>query len=256
MATDVERLRYYERQFLGATDFTDEQDYHRDSLRRHLLGPHTWGIVTGLGLSTAPRLVGHGGRHHDRVRTGGRRLRPHDRRCSTRWRCPRTSSTRCRTSRRPSGSTSGCATPRPRRTRRPRDFSPAPPEATTDGSSRPTRSSSTRRDRPAYANDDVTVAGQPLDPATAVADYSIPYQELPDDATGLWTVPLGRVQYQASADPTVAGTFLAADGGNRVYGGVVAASLLAPAGGPRRRRTEAISPRRPGAAAAVWWTGH
>ena len=51
MATDVERLHYYERQYLGATDFDAQQTYHRDSLRRHLLGPHTWGIVTGLELT-------------------------------------------------------------------------------------------------------------------------------------------------------------------------------------------------------------
>src|SRR5215831_18768285 len=51
MATDVERLHYYERQYLGASDFEAQQTYHRDSLRRHLLGPHTWGIVTGLDLT-------------------------------------------------------------------------------------------------------------------------------------------------------------------------------------------------------------
>ncbi|HKS72694.1 MAG TPA: hypothetical protein VJQ82_05815, partial [Terriglobales bacterium] len=48
--TDIERLHYYQLQYLGATDFDAEQNYHRDMLRRHNLGQHTWGIVTGLEL--------------------------------------------------------------------------------------------------------------------------------------------------------------------------------------------------------------
>ena len=48
--TDIERMRYYQRQFLGAEDFTAEQTYHRDMRRRHHLAHHTWGIVTGLEL--------------------------------------------------------------------------------------------------------------------------------------------------------------------------------------------------------------
>jgi hypothetical protein len=51
MAIDeIERLHYYERQFLGAEDFQAEQEYHRDMRRRHNLGPHTWGIIVGLEL--------------------------------------------------------------------------------------------------------------------------------------------------------------------------------------------------------------
>jgi hypothetical protein len=51
MATDViERLRYYQRQYLSAADFADEQAYHRDMRRRHNIGLHTWGIVAGLEL--------------------------------------------------------------------------------------------------------------------------------------------------------------------------------------------------------------
>jgi len=52
--TDIERLNYYEGEFLGAVDFQAEQDYHRDMRRRHNLGQHTWGIVTGLDLAQAP----------------------------------------------------------------------------------------------------------------------------------------------------------------------------------------------------------
>lgn len=51
MAGDrIERLHYFQRQFLGATDFEDQQDYHRCMRQRHHLGPHTWGVVTGLRL--------------------------------------------------------------------------------------------------------------------------------------------------------------------------------------------------------------
>lgn len=52
--TDIERLNYYEGEFLGALDFQDEQEYHRDMRRRHNLGQHTWGIVAGLELAQAP----------------------------------------------------------------------------------------------------------------------------------------------------------------------------------------------------------
>lgn len=47
-ADDILRLRYYERQFLHARDFVDEQGYFIESRRRHQIGEHTWGIVSGL----------------------------------------------------------------------------------------------------------------------------------------------------------------------------------------------------------------
>jgi hypothetical protein len=48
--TDIERLNYYEGEFLGAVDFEAEQEYHREMRRRHNVGQHTWGIVSGLDL--------------------------------------------------------------------------------------------------------------------------------------------------------------------------------------------------------------
>ncbi|HUD49015.1 MAG TPA: hypothetical protein VMR33_19445 [Candidatus Baltobacteraceae bacterium] len=48
--TDIERLNYYEGEYLGAVDFAAEQEYLRDMRRRHNIGQHTWGIVTGLDL--------------------------------------------------------------------------------------------------------------------------------------------------------------------------------------------------------------
>ena len=51
MATEeIERLNYYQGQYLGAEDFKTEQAYHRDMRRRHNIAHHTWGIVTGLEL--------------------------------------------------------------------------------------------------------------------------------------------------------------------------------------------------------------
>lgn len=55
--TDIERLNYYEGEYLGATDFQAEQDYQRDMRRRHNVGPHTWGIVNGLDLAQVPTGV-------------------------------------------------------------------------------------------------------------------------------------------------------------------------------------------------------
>lgn len=58
MTETIERLRYFQRQYLGALDFEDEQEYHRDMRRRHNVGLHTWGIVTGLELEERPPVTG------------------------------------------------------------------------------------------------------------------------------------------------------------------------------------------------------
>ena len=52
--TDVERLNYYEGEFLGAADFEAEQEYHRGMRRRHNVGQHTWGVVSGLDIVQVP----------------------------------------------------------------------------------------------------------------------------------------------------------------------------------------------------------
>lgn len=62
MANDtIERLRYYQRQYLGAEDFSGEQEYHRSMRRRHSLGHHAWGIVAGLELVEVEPEGGGGG---------------------------------------------------------------------------------------------------------------------------------------------------------------------------------------------------
>jgi hypothetical protein len=60
MAELIERPNYYQLQFLGADDFKSEQAYHRDMRRRHNIGPHRWGIVTGLELVEKPHESGSG----------------------------------------------------------------------------------------------------------------------------------------------------------------------------------------------------
>jgi hypothetical protein len=52
--TNIERLNYYEGEYLGAADFDAEQQYHRDMRRRHNIGQHTMGIVAGLDLAQVP----------------------------------------------------------------------------------------------------------------------------------------------------------------------------------------------------------
>lgn len=70
MATDIERLRYYEHQYLGAVDFQDEQDYQRDMRRRHNVGLHAWGIVVGLELEERDPVSGASGPIEMYIRPG------------------------------------------------------------------------------------------------------------------------------------------------------------------------------------------
>jgi hypothetical protein len=48
---DIKRLHYYERQFLRTQDFQDEQAYHIEMRRRHLIAQHSWGVVVGLEIT-------------------------------------------------------------------------------------------------------------------------------------------------------------------------------------------------------------
>lgn len=48
MSTKIERLLYYERQYLRSFDFVAEQNYHLEMRRRLNLALHLWGIVVGL----------------------------------------------------------------------------------------------------------------------------------------------------------------------------------------------------------------
>jgi hypothetical protein len=48
MANNIERLNYYEREYLRSFDFIAEQNYHLEMRRRLNLALHLWGIVEGL----------------------------------------------------------------------------------------------------------------------------------------------------------------------------------------------------------------
>ncbi len=61
MAEEIERVHYYQNEYLGAEDFKAEQAYHRDMRRRHNVGHHRWGIVTGLELVEIAKGNGSGG---------------------------------------------------------------------------------------------------------------------------------------------------------------------------------------------------
>jgi Carboxypeptidase regulatory-like domain len=50
----VTRVRFRERQLLRAVDLEDEQSYLITTRRRHNIGPHGWGILSGLELTRSP----------------------------------------------------------------------------------------------------------------------------------------------------------------------------------------------------------
>jgi hypothetical protein len=232
MATDVERLHYYERQYLGATDFEAQQAYHRDALRRHLLGPHTWGIVTGLELTQdGPDVTIEKGLAVDAY---GRTIVLLDRMRLSKDRfdllpfqaTPRWLTVSLRYAEESTGD-------------------PAPGFDTCATGDAGYRIRETFRVDLTTEQNPVVVAGAPTDPTTVEADGTLPYQELPEDDRARWTIPIGDVQWQASADPTVPGSFLAVRPDGRIYAGAVAASVLAPAGRVvvRDRSTAPLTPR-------------
>jgi len=49
----AERPRFFEGQYLGADDLSAFLRYAREQDARHLLGAHTWGVVTGIELASA-----------------------------------------------------------------------------------------------------------------------------------------------------------------------------------------------------------
>jgi hypothetical protein len=50
-AQPLKRNRYFNGRMLGARDFTDEQEYVRERLRRHNRCLHGYGVVYGLGVT-------------------------------------------------------------------------------------------------------------------------------------------------------------------------------------------------------------
>src|ERR1700730_8710129 len=57
MSSSIARVNYFERQFLRAQDFVDEQAYHVAMRRRHNIAHHSWGIVEGLQLAVEEQTL-------------------------------------------------------------------------------------------------------------------------------------------------------------------------------------------------------
>lgn len=58
MANNIERLNYYEREYLRSFDFIAEQNYHIEMRRRLNLALHLWGIVEGLDVKKGEVVPG------------------------------------------------------------------------------------------------------------------------------------------------------------------------------------------------------
>jgi hypothetical protein len=58
MSNDIERLLFYEREYLRSGDFAAEQNYHMEMRRRLNLALHLWGIVDGLEVRKGPLTPG------------------------------------------------------------------------------------------------------------------------------------------------------------------------------------------------------
>jgi hypothetical protein len=58
MANNIERLNYYEREYLRSSDFIAEQNYHLEMRRRLNLSLHLWGIVEGLDVKAGDVIPG------------------------------------------------------------------------------------------------------------------------------------------------------------------------------------------------------
>lgn len=58
MANNIERLNYYEREYLRSPDLIAEQNYHMEMRRRLNLALHLWGIVEGLDVKLGEVVPG------------------------------------------------------------------------------------------------------------------------------------------------------------------------------------------------------
>jgi hypothetical protein len=58
MITTIDRVHFYERQYLRSFDLTAEQLYHIEMRRRLNLSLHLWGIVDGLDLRPSDVVPG------------------------------------------------------------------------------------------------------------------------------------------------------------------------------------------------------
>ncbi|HZI62396.1 MAG TPA: hypothetical protein VFD62_16895 [Pyrinomonadaceae bacterium] len=64
MASNIERLNYYEREYLRSFDFIAEQNYHIEMRRRLNIALHLWGIVVGLDVKLGEVVEGAPPQYH------------------------------------------------------------------------------------------------------------------------------------------------------------------------------------------------
>jgi hypothetical protein len=234
---DVERVRYFERQYLQSADFIAEQAYHRDMRRRHNLAHHTRGIVVGL------RLVERANGAHTEVwLEPGMAVDGYGREILVLapTRLDALLFNRIKAEKYAEVWIGYAETDA--------DL-PAPGWEqcdVADAYRRTVESWMLVVDPGSHTHDDVIVDGRAL-PATAPApgdpalpiDESVPYQELPDQALNpLWLLRLGTVHWMGSdfgtTDPAVLNE-------EREYVGAVTAHVLTPAGRLRVRPRESFA---------------
>lgn len=225
MSEEIERLNYYQLQFLGAEDFKAEQVYHRDMRRRHNLGQHTWGIVTGLELKEEARA---GGGFDMYVWPGlavdgfGREIV-----AGSKYKLD-ASDFRFVKGKKASIHTVHIAFLEEQAT------PPAFGYGSCDADGQNDRVRELFRividaDQPTHAP--IRIDGSDANEKALPQDLSIPYQELPDSGSTRWLIPLGKVQW----DPVNQVFVIDSDSKDlkkqdRVYAGVVAEDVIAPAG--------------------------
>jgi len=238
--TDIERLNYYEGEFLGAVDFEAEQEYHRDMRRRHNLGQHTWGIVAGLDLAQVPN--GNPNGEVDIYLMPGMAVDGFGREIVVLAKSQLTPAL-----------FAAFFSPSPRIMNVWIGYDQLLQQPSGDACAAANQPDAFSRTQETYrivinpaqpANDPVVVDGaalvppvpQPSPPTAAPGvevlpfDDSVPYQEFPsDDTAATWFVPLGQVQWDAANQ-----RFLPIAGGvadlGRIYAGSVGATAYAPAG--------------------------
>jgi hypothetical protein len=225
-ATGVFRPNYREGQYLGPSEFVDEQAYHRGMRRRLNLTQHTWGIYTGLELVTRDRedddaLV-------DVFVAPGFAIDGFGREIVVMHPEPLDPAAFRRTS-----AAADEWVPVWLRYLAEATRPPAPGFELCDDPDYATRTRETFTIVVGHldpSHEDVVVDGRATPDAKLVPDTSIPHQSLPDRERALWLVPLGQVQWDGAngirKPPDADRPNLAV---GRVYGGAVAAKVLAPA---------------------------
>lgn len=239
--TLVERVRYYERQYLGVDDFKAEQDYDRDQLRRHLLGEHTWGIVVGLELyeqdkdGGAPGVdifitpgMAIDGLGHQIVLTEPYQL-PEELFASYVFN---------------PASPDGQWFPVWLRYREENTAPPAPGYAQCDVTDQESRTIETFRVvvgnlTDSQQRDKITVNGKLVEATDELPDASVPYQDLTATDSTRWLLQLGFVRWLAKANPAADGDHFVKSQSDtekkkaregRAYAGNVTSKMFAPAG--------------------------